>query len=189
MANNLTFRELTPEDLPSIAEIDRSETIDGQYTFENGQLAFQEKRIDVHGWYPSALTDHIRDMGQAIAEGGAAFGAFDGDLLVGIVGLVTGPVGGDPTVMQLEPMYVSAPYRNRGIGKRLAALVAERARSLGARGLYISAIPTRNSADAYLRMGAVPLSTPDPVLFEKEPEDIHLMLWLGNEEGTSSTGM
>ncbi len=181
MASSITFRELTHDDLPLIAEIDRSEIIDGQYTFAQGELTFHAKRIDVQGWYPGALTDHIADMGNAITEGGAAFGAFDGELLVGIVGLNTTPVGGDPGIMQLEPLFVSAPYRNKGIGKRLTSLLAERARSLGARALYISSIPTRNSVEAYLRMGAVPLATPDPVLFEKEPEDIHLILNLDTE--------
>src|SRR5690606_30744139 len=73
MSETFTFRELTIDDLPLIADIDRSETIDAIYTCENGHLTLHEKRIDVQGWYPSAITDHISDIGNAIANGGAAF--------------------------------------------------------------------------------------------------------------------
>ncbi len=181
MADTLTFRELTIDELPLMQRIDRSETIDGQYTFSDGQLLFTERRIDVAGWYPTEVSSHIESLQVSIASGGASFGAFDGKLLVGIAGLCTKPVGGDPAVMQLEPLFVSAPYRNRGFGGRLTAMVAKRARSLGATAIYISSIPTRNSVDVYLRMGATPLATPDPTLFEKEPEDIHLILPLATE--------
>jgi GNAT superfamily N-acetyltransferase len=181
VTTNITFRELALEDLPTMADIDRAETIYSNYTCTNGQLSLQEKRIDVRGWYPNAVSDHIQHITASITGGGAAFGAFDDDLLVGIIGLCIDPVSGDRTIMQLEPLFVSAPYRNKGIGKRLISMVAERARSLGARGLYISSIPTRNSVDAYLRLRAVLLTTPDPHLFEKEPEDIHLMLPLNEE--------
>jgi predicted N-acetyltransferase YhbS len=78
--------------------------------------------------------------------------------------------------MRLEPLHVSAPYRNQGIGKHLTQLVANAARSRGATSLYISSIPAKNSVDAYLRMGATVLAQPDPELFANEPEDIHLVL-------------
>lgn len=60
----------------------------------------------------------------------------------------------------------------------LTELAASRARSLGAAALYISATPTRGTVDAYLRMGAQLLRAPDPELFAREPEDIHLCLSL-----------
>jgi hypothetical protein len=55
-------------------------------------------------------------------------------------------------------------------------LLAERARALGASGLYISATPTRNTVDAYRRMGASVLARPDPDLLAREPDDVHLLL-------------
>jgi GNAT superfamily N-acetyltransferase len=176
MAGSITYRELSTAELPQMVDIDRAETIDGFYACTDGQLSFNEEHKEVRGWYPTEIPAFVENIGALIGSGGAAFGAFDGDLLVGIVGLSIEPVGGDPTVMQLEPLQVSKPYRKQGIGKRLTLLAAERARSLGAKSLYISATPNRNTIDAYLGMGASLLTTPDPVLFEKEPEDIHLIL-------------
>lgn len=172
----IAYRMLDLVDTWRMGDIDRSERIDGVYTASAGALTLHERHIDVQGWYPSEIPDHVSGFERSFASGGAAFGAFDGDRLVGIIGLRTTPVGGDPTVMQLEPLHISAPYRNQGLGKHLVTLIAERARSLGATALYISAIPTRNTVEAYIRMGAHVLAEPDPVLLAKEPEDIHLLL-------------
>jgi GNAT superfamily N-acetyltransferase len=95
---------------------------------------------------------------------------------VGLGSLDTSGVGGDRAVMKLDHLYVSAGYRGRGIGHVLTRRVRDLARSLGASRLYISATPTRATVDAYLRMGAEMLDSPDPELFALEPEDIHLAL-------------
>ena len=174
----ITYRELTPDEVVMFETIDRSEVIDGQYRARGADLQFVPIHIDVQGWYESEIPMHIDNIVEAIAEGGVAFGAWDGDQLVGISALVTKPVGNDPAIMRLEPLHVSAPYRNQGIGTRLTMLVADAARSRGATALYISATPTRNTVDAYIRMGASVLAIPDPELFADEPEDIHLLLQL-----------
>ena len=67
-------------------------------------------------------------------------------------------------------------YRNKGIGKQLTVTVTAKARSPGATARHISAIPSRTTAEACLRMGVSVLATPDSVLFAEEPEDIHLLL-------------
>jgi GNAT superfamily N-acetyltransferase len=174
--SEVTYRELQAVDLPHMSAIDRQESIDGQYTADHGNLTFHERRIEVAGWYPTEIPDHVAHLEAFIAGGGTAFGAWDGDTMVGIAGLSAEPVGGDPAVMQLEPLNVSALYRNRGIGGTLVRLIAEAAKARGARALYISSIPTRNSVDAYIRMGAHVLASPDPELFALQPEDIHLLL-------------
>ena len=73
-------------------------------------------------------------------------------------------------------MHVSRAHRGRGVARRLIAMLAERAAALGATALYISATPTRNTVDAYLRIGARLADPPDPVLLAREPDDIHLLL-------------
>ena len=42
----------------------------------------------------------------------------------------------------------------------------------------VSSTPTRATVDAYIRMGAERCPEPDPELFAREPEDIHLVLRL-----------
>ena len=175
----VTFRELSGNEADRLREIDRSEEIDGHYVMDNGALAYQKAPVSVQGWRPDdagAYPDRIRET---LAAGGAALGAFDGQKLVGLATLDARPVGGDPAVVALDLLYVGAGYRGRGIGKQLTALVVERARQLGATAIYISASPTRNTVDAYRRMGAQVIATPDPEKLALEPDDIHLLLPIG----------
>jgi GNAT superfamily N-acetyltransferase len=172
----ITYRALLPDDVLLFDTIDRSEIIDGRYRLVNGELVCDSLHHVVTGWYPSEIPDHVNGIQAAMVRGGAAFGAWHGTSLVGITALNVDGVGGDPTVVQLEPLQVSAPWRNHGIGKRLVGMLAGTARARGARSVYISSIPTRNTVDAYLRMGARLATPPDPELFAREPEDIHLVL-------------
>lgn len=172
------FRRLEREEVGLFSNIDRSEVIDGRYSIVDGQLVLEAWHHVVTGWYPSEIEDHPAHILRLIDLGGCAFGAWDNAALVGIAALDPRGVGGDPTTLQLEPLFVSAPYRNRGVGKTLVSMVADAARSLDATRLYISATPTRNTVDAYLRMGAIIATPPDPTLLEREPEDIHLILEL-----------
>jgi hypothetical protein len=61
------------------------------------------------------------------------------------------------------------------LGKRLFDLAADEARRRGARTMYISATPSENTVNFYMRRGSVIAGEPDPELFEFEPEDIHLV--------------
>jgi hypothetical protein len=40
--------------------------------------------------------------------------------------------------------------------------------------LYISATPSEHTIDFYLTLGCTLVDAPDPELFAREPEDIHL---------------
>lgn len=172
----IAYRPLSPAEAGRVLEIDRAEEIDGVYALVDGALVVRPDRISVPGWHPATAPGYPRRIREVLAAGGAAFGAFDGGAMVGIGTLDVTPVGGDPTVMALDLLHVGAGYRGLGIGKRLAALVIGRARELGAKALYISATPTRNTVDAYRRMGAAVLAIPDPEKLALEPEDIHLLL-------------
>ena len=173
---NLTIRDLDPHEFERFGEIDRSERINAQYVFEAGGLRLQPVDIDVAGWAPGAVASHVEGLHELHAAGGSVLGAFEGARLVGVGGLDVRPVESMPDVFKLEPLHVSAAHRGQGVGKRLTFELARRAAGLGASGLYISATPTRNTVDAYLRMGAEVLARADPKLLGLEPEDIHLLL-------------
>jgi GNAT superfamily N-acetyltransferase len=171
-----TYAEMQLDELGQFPTIDRSERIDGRYTVSDGILELKEFHLDLTGWRESETSVYLDRLQETRATGGTVFGAWDGDALAGLASLDIKPVGGNPAIVKLDLLHVSAPYRNKGIGKQLTAKVTEKARSLGATALYISATPSRNTIDAYLRMGARVLATPDSVLFAEEPEDIHLVL-------------
>lgn len=172
----LTFRDLRLDEFERLGEIDRGERIDGEYALVDGRLALTPCDVDVAGWYPEELTGYVARLHELSAHGGVVLGALDEATLLALGSLDAAPVGSDPAVLQLDMLYVSRPARHRRVGTQLVERLAERARALGAVALYISATPTRNTVDAYLRMGAVVLERPDPRIFALEPDDIHLLL-------------
>jgi len=174
----IVYRELQLGEADLLGSIDRSELIDGIYQATNGVLRLEQTRQTISSWDPAELTAYVARLQAVIASGGGAFAAWDERQLVGIGSLDTSGVGGDRTVITLDMLYVSAAYRGRGIGRRLTEMVAQRARSLGATHLYISATPTRGTVEAYLWMGARVLESPDAEMLAREPEDIHLCMSL-----------
>lgn len=51
------------------------------------------------------------------------------------------------------------------------------AKENGANGLYISSTPSENSVNFYQHLGCRLIDIPDPELYEREPEDIHLVFY------------
>jgi predicted N-acetyltransferase YhbS len=174
---SIVYRDLQVDEAPLLGSIDRSECIDGVYRATSGILELNETRQQILSWAGAELAAYVARLQALIDSGGRVFAAWDERILVGIGSLDAAGVGGDCAVMKLDMLYVSAEYRG-GIGRMLTEMVANRARSLGATALYISATPTRGTVDAYLRMGADVLRAPDPELLAREPEDIHLALSL-----------
>jgi predicted N-acetyltransferase YhbS len=172
------YRELEPDQTALLGAVDRSEAIDAIYRNVDGVLRLEPARVQATAWQGAELDALVASLRCLLARGGRAVGAWDEGKLVGVGALDAAPVGGAPEMMRLDLLYVSAAHRARGIGRQLVALVARHARSLGARRLYVSATPTRASVDFYLRLGAELLERPDPELFAREPEDIHLCLRL-----------
>lgn len=58
-------------------------------------------------------------------------------------------------------------------------MAVERAKTLGAKKLYISATPSENTINYYLRLGCILATEIDPELITLEPEDIHLEFVIG----------
>jgi len=172
------YRELEAHQSALLGAVDRSELIDALYRCVDGVLQLEPTRETVAAWQGAELDALVARLECLLALGGRAFGAWHDGLLVGVGALDVGPVGGARDVMRLDMLYVSAAHRARGIGRQLVERVARHARSLGATRLYVSATPSRGSVDFYRRLGAELLARPDPELFAREPEDIHLCLRL-----------
>lgn len=174
--STISYRRLGRDEARLLGVIDRAEQIDGMYRVLGGLLQLHPARLEVPGWAPEELAAYVWRIEALHDAGGVVLGAWDGSQLVGLGSLEVGGVGGDRTVLKLDMLYVGASHRNRGIGRELTKLLSVEARARGAKVLYVSATPHRNTVEAYLRMGARVLATPDPKLFELEPEDVHLTI-------------
>ena len=174
--DTIRYRDLDPAEFPLIAGIDRAERIEGVYRVEHGALVYVEAPQRAASWSKEDVADRLARLRPLLEAGGRVLSAWDGDGLVAFASLETSGVGGEPRVMELDMLYVTTTHRGHGIGRVLTERIAEIARGRGARSLYVSATPTKGTVEAYLRMGARLLETPDPTLFAREPEDIHMAL-------------
>jgi predicted N-acetyltransferase YhbS len=95
-------------------------------------------------------------------------------VLSGVAILESKFIGKQQDMLQLKFLHVSRAYRKQGLGSRLFKIALEKARTLGAKKLYISATPSENTINYYLRLGCALATEIDPELFALEPEDIHL---------------
>jgi GNAT superfamily N-acetyltransferase len=167
-------RKLLREEILQVWTIDRSEMVDSIYRFENGILVLRPLHLNVPGWPPGAAGKTTPILMDCFDRGGWFHGAFDGTELVGVVVLDNKPIGKRKDQLQLQFLHVSRPYRNSGLGTKLFEGARTAARERGARRLYVSATPSENTVNFYLRLGCAVAAEPDPELFELEPEDIHL---------------
>lgn len=168
------IRSIGLEEALRFEEIDRTETIDHIYHLRDGQLVLEEEHWHLKGWPVDGLPHQRAHLAECMDSGGSAWGAFDGDALVGLAvldGRWYGPAG---DTVDMFFLHVADGYRHRGIGRSLTELVKERARGMGARRLFVSGIPSENSIRFYLAMGFDLAGEVDPVLLAREPDDIHM---------------
>lgn len=177
----MEYRLLSREEIERLNEIDRSEIIEKLYYIKDGQLELKDEFYDVknewwiHEEVEKILLPRLRDL---FDRGGTVIGAFDGAKIAGMVALESKWIGIEKDQLKLDILFVSKIYRKAGVGRQLMNLAMEKAREQGAKKLYISATPSKNTVDFYMSLGAIPATEIDQELFKLEPEDIHLELKL-----------
>lgn len=178
MVSGIAFREVTRAEIEKLAGIDRTETVERIYYIRDGKLVLQDEHWDVPEWSAARKRQLITRLQTVFDQGATVYGAFDGELLVGMSVLDHNFIKTGNQRLNLEGLWVSNQCRGRGIGKALFLLAAEEARQRGAKALYVSATPSENTIRFYTRLGCRLTELVDPRLFEREPEDIHLELRL-----------
>jgi predicted N-acetyltransferase YhbS len=167
-------RALTRAEVTCLWEIDRREVIDNIYYHENGELVLKPEHYDMQGWPPGDADLYTPILLDCFDRGGWFYGLFDDGRPIAVVVLESRFIGPRKDLLQLKQLHVSRDARGRGYGKELFELAKARARSLGAKGLYISATPSEHTVNFYMRLGCRLAAALDPELFALEPEDIHL---------------
>ena len=148
----ITGSELLRGEIERVWDIDRSEVIDKVYYLENGTLVLRLNITMSRGWPPGEAERYTPIPLDCFDRGGWFHGAFNDAKLVGVVcvGLQAYRQAQGSTSTQV--LHIGSAYRNRGLGKRLFDLARAVARERGARQLYISATPSENTVNFYLRL-------------------------------------
>ena len=175
MEKEIIYRVLERDEIRILSEIDRYEIIEEIYRFRDGKLVLEKEyreEIDI-----SDASEVIEDYIQDCDGGGTFIGAFDGEKPVGLSGICGNLIGEKKDMIQLSSLWVSNKYRKKGIGRQLISVLKESAKQSGAKKLYVSSTPSKNTVDFYRGVG-FDLTTPVKELFEDEPEDIHMDMLL-----------
>jgi ribosomal protein S18 acetylase RimI-like enzyme len=174
----LRVRKLSADDVSLIATIDRSEHVDVEYAVIDGRLTERPVTMtdvppwDASGSGPHSVAAKIAFCASAIADGGVLLGAFDAASPAGFA--VVDPAF-EARLAWLAFLHVSRPHRRRGAARALWDEAVSLAVAADAASLYVSATPTGSAVGFYLRQGCQLADPPHPVLFDKEPEDIHFV--------------
>ena len=172
----ITIRVLHRDEIEKMRQLDRTEVVRTGYRQAGREIVSMDVEWDSAGWRDGdgehSFGRIIRFARTLLDLDGTAFGAFDGDRLVGIA--VYRPDLSEG-MSQLGLLHVSNGYRRQGIAARLYEEVLALAHADGVDRLYVSATPSESAVGFYLSRGFRPTDTPDPELLEKEPDDIHLI--------------
>lgn len=128
----------------------------------------------VENWSKNELRRIARMLLDECERGAKAFLAVNGGEVIGFALLDTAMFGASCIYATLAELYVSAPFRNKGVGKKLFLRASKEALSLGADKLYISAHSAEDTISAYRNWGCVFADEINYALAEKEPFDLQL---------------
>ncbi|MHA2032199.1 MAG: GNAT family N-acetyltransferase [Candidatus Kariarchaeaceae archaeon] len=171
----MEFSLLKKADIDRIGEIDRTEIINYIYYYKNGKLELIEELCKVNKWSSEQELIHRSALKTVYDKGGFIFGAFDGSKIAGVISLDSEFIGKRKNQLNLDGFWVSSRYRNMGIGSKLLELVMEKALEIGAAMLYVSATPSQNTVNFYLKRGFKLADEIIEKLYELEPDDIHMV--------------
>lgn len=174
----MEYRLLKRSELSLLSEIDRKEIVSEVYYFRNNKLELVNEFYNIECWDLKELHDYINRLQDIYDRNGSIYGAFDGERIVGLGALESKLIGRNNDQLKLDMLYISSDYRKRGIGKNLVNLLSKKAKEVGAKSLYISATPFKNTIDFYFAIGAKVTNEINKELYELEPYDIHMILEL-----------
>lgn len=169
---------MTKAELPRLIEIDRTEIIRFGFEVQDGKLIKKNVEWDVPDFFTEGEGEHtvaeqINFCDRHLSSNAIMYGAFDSEKLVG-VGLLTPEIR--PGMAQLAYLQVSLPYRRRNIATTIVRRLLQLAQEMYANRVYVSATPSESAVGFYKSLGFKLIAEPLPELFEREPEDIHMVL-------------
>lgn len=170
----MEYRQMRKDELYRVGELDRREVIDYIYYFRNGKLELEKEHWDIPEWSDEQKQEYHQRLQDIYQRGGTIIGAFKDTKIAGIVALDHEFLGSDLGHLNLAALWVSQPFRDRGVGRHLVELVKKKAKALDAKNLYVSATPSKKTVEFYMSCGFQLAKVIDPKLFELEPEDIHM---------------
>lgn len=140
---------------------------------ENGEWILKDIPF-IEQWGLEEYKYLVKCLKNTIKTGGAVFGAFHNNILVGFASIESEFFGFKKQYLQLSSIHISYESRGIGIGKKLFSIICTKAREMGAKKLYISAHSSEESQRFYKSIGCVEADEYNEKLFAAEPCDCQL---------------
>lgn len=171
----VSYRELEKAeiDISLFAYFNRYQDVSRCWRKENGEWTLKEIAF-TEQWGLSEYAYLGECLQNTIKTGGAVFGAFYNNVLVGFASIENQFLGFHKQYLQLSNLHISYENRGMGIGKKLFFLTCERAKELGAQKLYMSAHSSQETQSFYKIMGCVEAMEYNDKLVAEEPYDCQL---------------
>jgi ribosomal protein S18 acetylase RimI-like enzyme len=177
--NNTIIRLVETIDLHSAAlqKFNRYQVTNRVMYKENDQYLYKNEHF-IECWDEQKRGQVIQSLQRCISMGGITAGAFRNGELIGFASVENEFFGKKGEYLELSYIHISYEYRNCGIGKKLFSFCCEKAKTKGARKLYIAAHPAEETQHFYKAIGCVPAAEVSKQIYDKEPLDIQLELAL-----------
>ena len=130
-------------------------------------------RLEEHPFIDDWTLSRKREKALELISGElVSFGAFLKDEIIGFIGLKRTLYG---ERMIVDTMHVSAPYRGRGVGRKLFQQAISEAKKCEAKELYISACSSKETIVFYRAMGAELAKKPIAEIAAEYPIDLQMI--------------
>ena len=171
----MIYKKLRQEEieLPLFQGFHRHQVVTQCWRKESGKWQLKDIPF-VDEWTKEQYVFLVKCLKNTVNTGGAVFGAFTDERLVGFTSVENSFFGSEKQYLQLSCIHVSEESRGNGIGKQLFSYAVEAARELGAQKLYISAHSAKESQAFYHALGCVEAKEYNRELAEAEPCDCQL---------------
>ena len=171
--NTILYRQLGLEEAERIKEIDASQFIGRAWRDVAGSKQLVVINYQDHG-FPNGYETHLSSLRGTIAGAGSALGAFDGDKLIGFCSVNPEVFGVKYNYVLLDQIFISLPYRSKGIGKQLFMRSVKEGKNFGAEKFYICAGSAEETIAFYKAIGCIEAVEINSELYEEDTRDIQL---------------
>lgn len=128
----------------------------------------------IEDWDLKKCKNVAEDILKALDLNKVIYGAYYCGKVIGLIYLDNKPFGSDNQYIELLMFHVSEPFRKMGIGKMLFKLACTDTRQLGISKLYISAHSSKETQEAYRKLGCINAVEVNKIIADNEPFDIQM---------------
>ena len=171
---DLIYRQLSLDECERIKEMDASQYVGKAWREVDGKRQLVEINYQDPDW-PNGYDHHFNHLKQTISQGGSAIGAFDLDgRLIGFATVNREFFGQNVNYVLLDQLFITLEHRNKGIGKKLFFLSANKAKEWNAEKLFICAGSAEETVAFYFAIGCKETEELQMEFYEDDPRDFQL---------------